>query len=326
MPLLHPKDEAEWLALRAQDVTSTEVAALFGLSKYATPFELWHRKAGNYVVPFEDNERMKWGRRLQDPIAYGIAEDFGVYVAPLKAYGRHDRTPRMGSSFDFEIVGVDHSRSDYRGQLADLFKEHGRGVLEIKNVDLRVYLAEWSEDEDGRPIAPAHIEIQLQHQLEVLGYDWGVIVALVAGNTPIVIARVRDVAVGSRLCTAVMEFWTSVDRGQEPAPDFKADAGVIAKLYGYARPESLYDGTGHAHLNALARQQHALGQQIKALDEDRQALKAEMLTIIGDAEKVLLADGYSITAGMVGPCQMNYVREGYRNFRINKRAAKKGAK
>ena len=67
MEILHPKDEAHWLALRTKDITSTEVGALFGISSASyipTLFELWNRKAGKFTVEFQENERSKWGKRL----------------------------------------------------------------------------------------------------------------------------------------------------------------------------------------------------------------------------------------------------------------------
>jgi len=59
-----------------------------------------------------------------------------------------------------------------------------------------------------------------------------------------------------------------------------------------------------------------IGDTIKNLELEREALKAEMLMSIGEAEKCL-GDGYSITAGLVGPAQVSYERQGYRQFRVN---------
>ncbi len=99
---------------------------------------------------------------------------------------------------------------------------------------------------------------------------------------------------------------------------------MIAKLYGYAEPGKILDASGREDLLELAARYKELGDQIKTLTEDRGAIKAELLTLIGDAEKVLLAHGFSISASMIGPKPVSYVRDGYRDFRINqskKRAA-----
>src|SRR3546814_435201 len=96
--LIHPESEAHWLSLRAEDVTSTESPALFGLSPYATAFELHHRKTGKLSANFEQNERMIWGRRLERVIASAVGEEQGVKVRRLSAYIRHDTVSRMGAS------------------------------------------------------------------------------------------------------------------------------------------------------------------------------------------------------------------------------------
>src|ERR1043165_3394660 len=110
-----PNDEAHWKKLRAQDLTSTTVPAPFGCSPYLTDFELSHRLQEGAVVDVEANDRMKWGQRLQDTLAKGIAEDEGwSNVRPMREYMRLPEY-RLGSSFDWAI-GSD-------------------GLLEIKVVD-----------------------------------------------------------------------------------------------------------------------------------------------------------------------------------------------
>ena len=52
-----PRDREHWLSLRAQDLTSTDVAALFGMSPYKTKFELWHEKRSGERVRIAQNDR-----------------------------------------------------------------------------------------------------------------------------------------------------------------------------------------------------------------------------------------------------------------------------
>src|SRR5687768_166765 len=99
---IEPKNEQHWRELRSQDITSTEVSALFGVSPYTTLFELWHRKRDRTVVDFESTERMKWGNRLQDAVATGIAEDQKWRIRRMTEYMR-DPLLKMGASFDFAI-------------------------------------------------------------------------------------------------------------------------------------------------------------------------------------------------------------------------------
>lgn len=302
--IIKPENEAAWHALRAQDITSTESSALFDMSPYATAFELWHRKKEGNVVQIADNERMRWGRRLQDAIAYGIAEDQGWVCEPMSEYIRVVEL-RMGSSFDFRMI-------DSTNRV---------GVFEIKNVDYMVFRDKWVIEDDGSITAPEHIEIQLQHQLHVSDYEWGAIGVLVAGNTPKVLIRERDREVGAAIEKRVRAFWKSIDDGESAPPTFPADAAFVAKLYGYAEPGKVLDATDDAEIAALCAAYQSAGQREKLAAEDKATAKAKLLMKIGDHERCMV-NGFSITAGLVGPSEIAYTREGYRNFRVTAKKEK----
>lgn len=298
--LINPNSEAAWKALRVDDVTSTESSALFGMSPYCTAFELWHRKKDATQVDIPDNERMAWGRRLQDAIAYGVAEDKGWVCEPMKEYIRYiDGELRLGSSFDFKMI-------DERNRI---------GILEIKNVDFLVFRDKWTVHDDGFIEAPAHIEIQLQHQLHVADYEWGAIAVLVGGNKPYILVRERDHAVGMAIENRVRKFWKSIAENNPPPFELPADAEFISTLYGYAEPGKVLDAQGDEEIATLVKQYQEASQKAKLADEDKKTAKALLLTKIGSHEKVL-GSGFTISAGMVGPAEVSYVREGYRNFRI----------
>lgn len=301
--IIKPENKDAWLKLRTKDVTSTEASALFDMSPYSTAFELWHRKKSAEVVEIPDNERMRWGRRLQDAIAYGIAEDQGWVCEPMEEYISMTDA-RMGSSFDFKMI-------DERNRI---------GILEIKNVDYMVFRDKWTVEEDGSITAPEHIEIQLQHQLHVADIEWGCIGVLVAGNSPRVLIRERDRDVGNAIEKRVRAFWKSIEADTPPAPTFPDDADFVSKLYGFAEPGKVLDARGDAEIATLCANYAEASLREKLAYEDKRTAKAMLLTRIGDHEKCLL-DGYSISAGMVGPAEVAYTREGYRNFRITAKKA-----
>jgi predicted phage-related endonuclease len=323
--IIHPESEAHWLQLRTQDITSTESSALLGLHPRLTLFELHHRKKGSYDVAFEPADRTKWGTRLQDVIAQGVSEDYAVKIRRASYYARHGEC-RMGASFDHEIVGTSAAGvGDYLGNLVDLYEEHGAGVLEIKNVDSLVFLQEWlvEKGDDGKATfeAPTYIELQLQHQLECVNREWGVIAALVGGNRPIVIARQRDRDIGAKIREHVNLFWKRIEQNLDPDPNFKLDAKVIAKLYGYAEPNKILDARGDEKITALCAEYREYADVEKNAKEEKDARKAQLLTLIGDAEKVL-TDHFTISAGVVGPATVSYERAAYRNWKVTPKGKK----
>lgn len=301
--------EEAWLAARAKDLTSTESAALFGMSPYMTRFELWHRKKSGVTPEFTRNERMSWGNHLEAAIANGIAEERGWDIRPLKEYMRVPGE-RMGSSFDFVILN----------------HPDGPAHLEIKNVDYLAYRDGWLEHDDGTLEAPAHIEMQIQHQLGVSGFAKSYIGALVGGNRGVVIERDRDEQVIAAIRAKVAEFWHDVDAGIEPPAVFPKDAEAMIAMYGYAEPGKVLDASSNADIAVLCAEYHDASRREKVAGEDRKVALAKLLAHIGDAERVLTS-GFKISAPMlaeVPPTQITQEmvgssyggRKGYRRVTV----------
>lgn len=288
----------EWLKLRSQDITSTEVSALFGLNPWFTEFELYHQKINEEIIEIEDNERMKWGRRLEDAIAAGFAEENEWTVKPFKDYARLP-DKRTGSSFDYEVC----------------LGENESELLEIKNVDSLIYRDKWTIEEGKVIEAPPHIELQLQHQLGVTSWKRGHIGALVGGNNANLLTRNRDEEIIGAINEKVAAFWKRVADRNPPEPDFEQDAKFISRLYDYAEPGKSVSCEGNDQMTELALIYDHHGKIAREAEKKKQAAKAQMLTLIGNSEKVR-GDGFSISAGVVGPKEISYTREGYRNFRV----------
>ncbi|KDR25932.1 YqaJ viral recombinase family protein [Caballeronia zhejiangensis] len=278
--VLKPANEADWLAMREQDLTSTETAALFGCSPYLTKYELYLKKSGRLVEEFQETERTKWGRRLESAIAHGVAEDRALEVQPFKDYMRIPEL-RMGASFDFIILPGEGTK---------------RGLMEIKNVDGLAFRRGWIEGgDDHDDEAPPHIEFQVQHQMEVADIDWCLIVALVGGNTPKVIARQRDREVGAMIRAEIAAFWKMIDDGIAPEPEFTKDGDALARLY-RDNDGSTIDLSDNARLTEVCRAYKQASVDAKEAATRKDAAKAELLTIIEHA-KTIAADGFKISAG-----------------------------
>lgn len=281
----------DWLRNRTMDITSTEVAALFDLSPYMTKFELWHKKKDQVILEIEANERMAWGDRLESVIATGIGEDKGWAVSPFKNYMRIPDI-RLGSSFDYIINDQD-------------------AILEIKNVDGLIFKNQWLKDDDSFE-APDHIELQVQVQLLVSGKNKAHIGVFVGGNKIHLIEREPDLDIQAAIIEKTKEFWQSIYDNNPPSPDFNKDFDFIKSMYDYAEPGKLLKSD---EFFELAKQYKDFATAAKEAEEAKQAIKAEILTKIGDHEKVQGA-GYSISSTMIGPTSYTVNKEGYRDFRI----------
>lgn len=300
-----PVNRESWLELRAANINSTEVSALFDMNPYMSAYELGLLKSGKIEDSFEETERMTWGLRLQDAIAKGVAEDLGWKIRKLNAYYTLPDI-RMGSSFDFEVIAND---------------ELGTGLMEIKNVDGFIYKRNWKEDE-----APAHIELQVQHQMEVADKDWCLIVALVGGNTVKTIMRKRDRKVGEVLRKKVEQFWGNLDKDVLPPVNFLNDSEFVIDLH-QDSTEEVFDATGDEKIDTLVRRYNHADHEVKFWTREKDSIKAEFLLLVGPVGKVVGkgftvnttrtkdSEGTLVTPEMVG----TYVggRKGYRQFKIN---------
>ena len=297
----------QWLAERVKDVTSTEVSALYGLSPYLSEFELFHQKRDQVVVHIQENERMKWGTRLESAIAHGAAEDQGWNISKLGVYMR-DTEAKIGSTFDFEIL----SSSD------------GPGILEVKNVDWLQYQQKWIDDGNGNIEAPEHIELQVQHQLEVADRSWAAIVVLVGGNEQKIVLRNRDRGIGQDIRKRVTDFWAGVQANRPPAADYVQDAEFIIK-------HLRRDGSGDVIvadplLEAKIKDYEFVSREYNSLEKIKNQRRAEILEMIGTASKIVTSFG-SLSCGnvkgkagtLITPAMIGTTvgaSEGYRQFRF----------
>lgn len=308
-------DEQSWLENRLLDITSTEVSALYDLSPYQTEFELYHQKKEKHVVRIEENERMTWGKRLEDSIAHGAAETMGWDVEKFDVYMSSPKT-RMGSSFDYKI-----NKSNKFDP-----PEDGVGILEIKNVDGVAYRKNWKDDGNGNIEAPEHIELQIQHQMEVADIKWCALVALVGGNTQKIIFRKRDRAIGKDLTKKVAAFWEKVKAGTPPSIDYLKDAEYMIKtLHNQADAGVMLDADDD--LDRLIDEYNITNKELHSINKTKDSLKAQILERSQKASKIFSkygtiscgmskeSKGKLITQEMVGTYQSP--RKGYRMFRFS---------
>lgn len=297
---IEPEDDAHWHQMRSSDITSTESAALFGMSPYTTELELFHRKKSKTIQKIDQNQRMRAGKFLEPSIAELVGNELGCRVAPFKVYAT-DVDDKMGSSFDYEIVD---------GKFKDW-------ILEIKNVDYLIYRDQWEDDE-----APDHIEVQVQHQLELTGRPGVLIAALVGGNDLRIIERERNPKMGLGIRWRIRSFWEDVAVDREPVPDFTRDAEFIISLHQSAGDEIFCADEGD-RVSGLIAEYKELRDGLKDLEDKSKAVKAEILSIVGDNYCKVETPTHRISCGEIGDVRVEaYTRAGYRNFKCTKKKEK----
>jgi predicted phage-related endonuclease len=275
---------AEWHAVRAKHVGSSEVAGLFGCQApyQLSEFALFHVKRGA-KPPLVEGERIEWGNRLEQIIAEAAAAQQGWRIQK-GGYVEDLRCPGLGASLDHVIL--DPSEGD-----AALGCD-GPGALEVKNVDWLIHRASWSNDEP-----PIHIALQLQSQLACTGFKWGAVVALVGGNHLAIYRFFARPALIAEMRSRVFAFWDRVRRNDAPAPDGSdGTSEILRTLY----PEVIDDAIcldGNNEWPEAVAELIAASAIYKEADARKKAARNRVAGLIGNCKRAY-GGGYSVSVAV----------------------------
>lgn len=286
--LLYFDNEKDWLEARKGDVTSTEVASLFGLNPYKSRLKLWQIKAGVIPDDFEESNFSLWGKRLQVPVGMGICEDEAWEGFDLEGYYFKDVERKSGSSLDMKVI----------------CRDRGKGHLEIK-------VAEQFRAEDGwgENSAPIWYEFQMQDQMHEAvksgePFDFSCLGTLGRRQSTKLLFREYDAKLGELIDEEIAKFWQSIKEDIPPDPDYTVDGDLLAML---AIPVRMGETRNMSLDNRAVELVHqykenelllkALREQIKPLVAKKEATKAELHDKMGNAETAIIGD-YQVSGKM----------------------------
>lgn len=268
-------DREQWLAWRREDITASNAGALLVDHPFTTPMKLYAEKRG---IEFEHKESKieRRGRWLEPAIERAVAElrpDWSV--TPAGVYVR-DGELRLGATPDFIIHG----------------DPRGIGILQGKSVNPSIFARQWDE---GREV-PDWIKIQTMVERMLWPAAFAVVAVMIVSPELdchlIEIPADRDRE--AQILEAVKLFWTRVDEGIEPEPNFAKDSAVIRALTSKATAGKTVDLYSHNELPEMLEQRVLLKERMKRDDERCTEIENEVKFMMGDAELAAL-DGWRIT-------------------------------
>lgn len=252
----------QWLKLRESCIGASEVATVCGVG-FGSPYELWARKCG-FLPPLDETEAMEWGNRLEPLVAQAYADKF---KRTLIDHGRYafrvaPQWPFLGATLDREIVAID---------------DDGPGALECKTTGAH-RLEEWDGDEP-----PLRYQLQVQAQLAVTGFRWGVLACLIGGQ------RFRAFRIERRddAIKAIVErcrvFWQHVATATPPPVDgSEATRRALDKIYARPSDDETAKELPAALADATARY-IAASAAIKAAEAEKRQAENEIKDAMGTA-------------------------------------------
>lgn len=275
----------EWLALRRKNVGASEVAALFGCQPdYAmSHWTLWQVKAGRMAEPVVDSPRAEAGLRFEQAAAEWIAEVNGWEIERAE-YAQHRYVNGMGCSPDFTILAVPS------------------GILEVKWVDWLVKKRDWGDE------PPAHILLQLQHQLACTEQEWGAIGCIVGGNEPVVWKYDRRPKLIAEIEQRVRNFWCSIEEDNEPPIDGSVStAEGLARLYP-ATIDEVEDLTADEHAAMACENYLRAGGQRRLYAAAEREARNNLIALMG-RKMGAVADGFTVRRTRVAEVPAQIVGE-----------------
>lgn len=184
---------------RAKRLTATDMAAVLGLSKYKTPYDVWAIKTGKVPEDYQGSEAADLGLRLQDGLLDLAADRLGEGI--IRNQWRTGDHPHLGATLD-AITQTTNEPVEA--------KTHG--LLNARALDM----SQWGED--GSDVVPDEHVIQVTVQMIVTSAKAANLIALLSGfgtrlyripYIPIIADEIQEKA---------SEFWEKHVQADVPPP------------------------------------------------------------------------------------------------------------
>ena len=256
----------EWLELRRQGIGGSDAAAIVGLDRYKSAFDVYADKIG-LKEEQPDNEAMRQGRDLEDYVAQRFMEATGKKVRRRNAMLQHPEYPFMIANIDRWVVGENAG-------------------LECKTTSV-LNRAKFSQGE-----FPPNYYVQCVHYMAVTGAERWYLAVLVLNKAFHVFTIERDEAEIEALIEAEKHFWENhVLKQIPPTPDgSETTSEVIKQLFPEAREREEVVLFGYED---KIEQYLELDVRVKELECERDKLKQELQLAMADAE-IGRAQGYVV--------------------------------
>jgi len=261
----------EWLKERTHGIGGSDAAAILGLSKWKTSFELWLEKTGQIIPEETQSEAAYWGTMLEDMVAKEFELRTGKKVRRRNAMFRHPDEPFIIANIDRMVVGE-------------------KAILECKTTSA-FNEKEWQDDEIPEPYI-----VQVQHYLGVLGpeYEKAYIAVLIGGQKFVWKEVTRDDELIDMIFQAERHFWHEyVEKNVPPT----LDGSSAAEEYLKKRYSKAEDGKSIDLKNEYKdkiEELLSLKETINELQIQAKALENEIKNELKDAEYGF-AGNYQIT-------------------------------
>jgi len=217
-------DRDRWLECREHGpdgdieytVGGSDVAAIFGVSPWVTPLELWRQKKGLMKSSFNNEKQKEMGHMLEPIIAYWYGISTGNIVTEDTGLYQH-------ADYPYALANLDRRFTDSSGT---------NGILECKSTTYHK-ASDWRDE-----AIPIHYEFQLRFYLAVTDTEVGDFACL-WGNNPdndLATPRITRDKFKEEIIFEKLDQWIWSLRNDKPPTmadvDPKLGMEALARIYG----------------------------------------------------------------------------------------------
>lgn len=168
-------DRDQFLQGRKKGIGGSDVAAILGLSKYKSPYQLWLNKTSRDNGDDEQSEPAYWGHTLEDVVAKEFAKRQGVKIQRVNQQIIHPEHNWMLANIDRAVINPEIS-GNVRFKDGRLTTDH---LLECKTANQ--YLAKLWGDEDTEAV-PDYYLTQCQWYMGITQTELCSLAVLIGGQ------------------------------------------------------------------------------------------------------------------------------------------------
>jgi putative phage-type endonuclease len=261
-------DREAWLASRKDAIGASEVAAILGISPWATPWEVWADKLGK-LDPWAGNAQTRAGQRFESAVLDAAEDELGKLLRNVRLIA--DGVPLAAT--------------------CDAIVAETREPVEAKTTGLTgMVYGDWGDALTDQ--IPEYYLTQVHAQLICTKADLGYLFALIAGRGVVRFEVEANERLHKAIAERISEWWdTHIVQGYEPDREAIPALDVVKRLRkvpnkSIALPEAM--------LEVIAKREAAKEIEKKAR-EDAELCDTQLRLALDDAEVGRLPDGREVT-------------------------------
>jgi len=261
-------DRDLWLQERRSAIGASEVAAVLGISPWATPWEVWADKLGK-LEPWEGNPQTRAGQRFESAVLDAAEDELGRLIRNVRILA--DGTP-LAATCDAVVAET-------------------REPVEAKTTGLTgMVYGDWGDAMTDQ--IPEYYLTQVHAQLICTKAELGYLFALIAGRGVVRFEVEANEKLHNAFCERLSEWWDKhIVKGIEPSREAMPALDVVKRL---RKVPNKSIELSEEMLEVIAKREVAKEIEKKG-KEEAELCDTKLRLALDDAEVGLLPDGREVT-------------------------------